>query len=138
MMFLLFGYVLVPVAFVMMVKNYETINWLWLAFLVLSLFIGIAPFVAIAYLVTATETNKNNKSSAPAINEAVTYRSDGSYIVYKAEDTSTALSPGKMAFRVIGGVIAGATIAFGLLFVGVILLFTLAPSVACGGSSKCY
>jgi hypothetical protein len=42
-------------------------------------------------------------------------------------------------FRVIGGVVAGAAMAFGLLIVAVIVLFMMAPSIACGGSSKgCY
>lgn len=133
MSLLIFGYILIPVALIVMFKNYQTVNWLWLGFLIISVFIGVAPFVAIAYLVTAYMAHNKPKAA-----NNVTYHPDGSYTVYKAEETKAAPSPGRMAFRIIGGILAGASIAFGLLIVGVILLFTLAPSVACGGSSKCY
>jgi hypothetical protein len=131
---LIFGYILVPIAFALMLKDYKSTNWLWLGFLIASSFIGVAPFVALAYLIT----NYSSKQKAPQQASSVRYSADGSYTVYTTEDVKTAPSPGKLAFRIVGGVIAGLAMAFGLLIVGVILLFTLAPSVACGGSSKCY
>lgn len=133
------GYALVPVAFVIMVREYRTTNWIWLGLLIGSLFLGIAPFMAIAYLGTAYfQSRKVPTNSSAQAGSSVTYHPDGSYTVYKAVDPVTAPSPGRLAFRIIGGIIAGASMAFGLLVIGVILLFTLAPSVACGGSSKCY
>jgi hypothetical protein len=139
-LFILSGYILALVAFVFMMKNYKTANWLWLGMLVVGLFTGVAPFVAIAYLATMGREGKSrgDKFLSPTAPTKVRYYPDGSYIAYQAEDTKSAPSAAKLAFRIVGGIIAGATIAFGLLIVGVILLFTLAPSVACGGSSKCY
>lgn len=127
------SYILVPIAFVMMLKNYQTTNWLWLGFLLISLPIGVGPFIALAYLfASATGYQKDVSKSSK-----ITYNADGSYTVYKAEDTKAAPSAGRLAFRIVGGLIAGATMAVGLIIVGAILLFTLAPSIACGGSSKC-
>lgn len=121
-----------------MMRNYQHTNWIWLGLLVASIFIGIAPFVAAAYLfVTLSSSKKPKTSTRTKTTTATTYNADGSYTVYKTEDTNVAPSAGQIAFRIVGGLIAGATLAFGLLIVGVILLFTLAPSVACGGSSKC-
>jgi hypothetical protein len=132
MSLLLLSYVLVPIAFVLMMKNYQATNWLWLGFLTVSVFIGIAPFVALAYLVTAFVLDKNNPKQGSSAS-TVTYHPDGSYTVYKVEDTKTAPSAGKLAFRIVGGLIAGAAICFGLLIVGLMLLVT----VSCGGNSKC-
>ena len=126
-------YVFIPIALIVMFKKYRSTNWLWLGFLIISVFIGIAGFVALAYLVTAALTH----SESGVANQKVSYKPDGSYVVYQVADTMTAPSPGRTAFRIVGGILAGASIAFGLLFVGIILLFTLAPSVLCGGSSKC-
>jgi hypothetical protein len=134
MSILVLFYLLVPVAFIVMIKNNKSTNRMWFALIIASLFIGIAPFVAAAYLFTAFKSSNESNGTTSKI----AYNADGSYTLYKVEDTNGAPSPGKTAFRIIGGLVAGLTIAFGLLFVGVILLFTLAPSVACGGSSKCY
>jgi phage shock protein PspC (stress-responsive transcriptional regulator) len=129
------GYILAIVAFIMMMKNYRSTNWLWLGFLVASLFFGVALFVSLAYFITALTTN--NSSGRPK-NGTVVYSPDGSYTVYNANQAQGP-SPGRVAFRVVGGVIAGVAVSFGLLIVGIILLFTMAPDVACGGNSKgCY
>jgi hypothetical protein len=135
MSLLLISYILVPIAFVLMLKDYKTVNWIWLGFLVAGIFIGVAPFIALAYLITNYVSKQKTPQQA---SNSVTYNADGSYTVYKTDAVLTAPSPGKLAFRIVGGIIAGLAMAFGLLIVGVILLFTLAPSVACGGSSKCY
>lgn len=143
MVLLLIGFLLVLMAFALMLKDYghnttsqqNQSNRIWLYFLVISVFIGIAPFVALAYL--ATRHLSKNETSQQRFS-SVTYNADGTYTVYKTDEVKAAPSPGKLAFRIVGGVIAGLVMAFGLLIVGVLLLVTLAPSVACGGSSKCY
>ncbi len=131
-------YLLVPIALIAMFTNYEQINWLWLLFMVIGFFMGIAPFVAGAYLFVSMRRGYKPKPSASLGQDHVEYHNDGSYTVYPAATPQEAYEPGRVAFRVIGGLLAGISIAGGLLFVGVILLFTLLPSVACGGSSKCY
>jgi hypothetical protein len=121
MSLLLISYILVPIALVLMFKNYKTMNWLWLAFLIGSIFIGVAPFVALAYLVTAYITRNKSKQSSTVSNSSVTYNPDGSYTVYKSEDTKKASSPGKVAFKVVGGVLAGLCVVGGMLFIGLII-----------------
>jgi hypothetical protein len=126
---LLLSYILVPIAFFVMLVNYRTTNWLWLGFLVLSTLIGVAPYMALAYLVSVFVLDKSKKPTT----KTTTYHPDGSYTVYKSEDTKSAPSPGKIAFRIIGGLIAGAAVCFGIYLIGIMLLV----SVSCAGSSKC-
>jgi hypothetical protein len=118
MSLLLLGYILVPIAFVVMLKNYKKSNWAWLGILIVSIFLGVAPFVAAGYLASYLFMNKQGSSS----NNSVTYRPDGSYTVYNPTDTKTAPSTGKTAFKIIGGILAGLAITFGLLIVGVFIL----------------
>jgi hypothetical protein len=127
---LLFFYILVPIAFIVMLKNYRTTNWMWLGFLLLGLPLGIAPYVAVAYLVSSLLLGKNKGKSTET---KATYYPDGSYIIYKAEDTQSAPSAGKVAFRIIGGLVAGAALCFGLFIIGIMIFV----SVSCGGNSKC-
>jgi phage shock protein PspC (stress-responsive transcriptional regulator) len=117
MSLLLLAYILVPIAIVVMFKNYKKSNWAWLGILIVSIFLGIAPYVAAAYLATYLFTNKKSKS-----NSGVTYSPDGSYTVYNPTDTKSAPSTGKTAFKIIGGILAGLAVTFGLLIVGVIIL----------------
>jgi hypothetical protein len=127
------SYLLVPVAFIFMMKNYNSTNWIWLGILIASIFLGVAPFVAGGYLVT---TLFFNKKSAVA-NSSVTYKPDGSYTVYAPNDSKSAPSAGKIAFRIVGGIIGGLAIAFGLLIVGILIwISTLPPSTYNGGGSK--
>jgi hypothetical protein len=135
--FLLTSYILVPIALAVMFRNYKPTNWLWAGFLIVSIFCGIAPFVAIAYLITfffsTKPFDKNNKNTRV---KGVTYHPDGSYTVYSSQATKSAPSTGKVAFRVIGGILAGLTMAFGLLLVGIVLLITIFPNLLCPGNSK--
>ena len=135
----LLSYILVPIAFIFMIKDYKHSNWIWLPMMLGGLFLGIGPYIALAYLAMSYKKQTPEKADASGLQtkSAITYHPDGSYTVYQVADTKNAPSAAKIAFRVVGGIIAGASIAVGLLFVGIILLFTLAPSIACGGSSKC-
>lgn len=127
---LVLGYLLVPIALIYMVRNYKSTNWLWAGFLVASVFIGIAPFVAIAYLITLFLSSRSTKRKGDANAKVVkSYNTDGSYVVYDASSVKSAPSTGRVAFKMIGGIVAGITIAFGLLIVGIILLFTLFPQL---------
>ena len=129
------AYLLVPIAYAVWLKNYQTSRMLWLILLSASIFLGISPLVAAVYLFVVYKESRNPQKTAKG---TVAYGPDGSYTVYKVEDTMNAPSAGRTAFKIIGGLIAGLALSFGLLIVGMILLFTLAPSIACGGSSKCY
>lgn len=131
-----FTYLLVPVAFLLMLKDYKKDSWIWLGMLVASGFLGIAQFVALVYI-AVNFRKKHEQSDDKTERQQVIYRPDGSYVTYTPESTKDSPSAGKVAFRIIGGIIAGGALVFGLLFIGIILLFTLAPSIACGGSSKC-
>lgn len=122
-MILLYGAVVW--ALIRMFMNFDNQSWLWLSALVVSLFLGCAPFVGIAYLVVSY--GKSNKSIASSNNSKVVYNTDGSYVVYKSEDTSKAPSTGKVAFKVIVGVVSAALISTGLLIVGVVILLALKP-----------
>lgn len=134
MSLLLASYILVPVAFVVMMINYRPTNWLWLSFLIVSIFVGVAPFLALAYLATVYVLDKDSPKAKPKEStKAITYHPDGSYTVYKSEDAKASASPMKIAFRVVGGIIAGVAICFGLLIVGLLLLV----SASCAGDSKC-
>jgi hypothetical protein len=127
------SYLLVPVAFVLMMKNYSTTNWIWLTILIVSIFLGVAPFVAGAYLVTSLSLNKKG-SSVP---KPITFKSDGSYTVYPPIDPKSVPSTGKTAFRVIGGIIGGLAIAFGLFIVGILIwISSMPPPTVSGGGSK--
>jgi heme/copper-type cytochrome/quinol oxidase subunit 2 len=132
---LVFGYFLIPIALVVMFTAYRPVNWIWFCLLMISLFIGVAPFVAIVYLLVYFRSRKKQGDTSDA-NSRVTYHPDGSYTVYKAANTSSAPSAGKMAFRIVGGILAAASVLFGLLIVAFIIFVVLAPSSACGGSSK--
>ncbi len=127
------SYIMVPIAFIVMMKNYRTTNWLWLGFLLASLLMGIAPFVALAYLLVTAYQNGKGPIIQPAA--GVTYHTDGSYTMYKPTPAQAAPSPGKTAFKVVGGVIAGAAIAFGLLIIGFIILISYTIAT-CPPSSK--
>jgi hypothetical protein len=118
MSLLLLGYILVPIAFVVMLKNYKQSNWIWLGILIISIFLGVAPFVAAGYLVSYLFLNKKGNGGS----NSVSYSPDGSYTVYNPADTKAAPSTGKTAFKIIGGILAGLAITFGLLIVGVIIL----------------
>jgi phage shock protein PspC (stress-responsive transcriptional regulator) len=127
---------LVPIALALMIKYYRTTNWLWLGFILFGLFMGVAPFIAAAYIFV-TLTNVDDPK--PSKITKVAYKPDGTYTLYEVEDTGANYQVSHTVFRVIGGVVAGAAMAFGLLIVAVIVLFMMAPSIACGGSSKgCY
>ena len=67
------------------------------------MFLGVAPFVAGAYVVTYLFYTKKKT----ATNSTVSYRPDGSYTVYAPADAKSAPSVGKTAFKVIGGILAG-------------------------------
>ncbi len=125
-----FGYLLIPVALVVMIMRYRRDNWFWLALLVASLFVGVAPFVAIAYLVTAAWGDKEPRKRSTT---SVTYYPDGSYTVYEANSPKTPRSPAKFAFQLVGGIVAGAVICFGLFVVGSLVFL----AIACSGNSKC-
>lgn len=132
-MILFISYLLVPVAFIHLMKNYQSTNWIWLGVLIASLFIGVAPFVAGACLVTSLFIRQKNSTTT----NSVTYKPDGSYTVYAPIDAKSAPSAGKTAFRVIGGVIGGLAIAFGLLIVGILIWISTMPSPTFnGGGSK--
>lgn len=127
------SYLLVPVAFILMLKNYSKTNWIWLAILIVSIFLGVAPFIAGAYLVTSLFLSKKG-SSAP---KPITFQLDGSYTAYAPTDPKTAPSAGKTAFRVVGGIIGGLAIAFGLLIVGILIwISSMPPPTVSGGGSK--
>jgi vacuolar-type H+-ATPase subunit I/STV1 len=141
-MFVLFAiygmmYLLIPVALFLTIKRHQQTDLIWLGFLIIGIFTGLAPFVAAAYLAVSSKASYN-KQLAASRTSTVKYNADGTYTVYAASETENAVSPTKVAFRIIGGIIGGIVICFGLFVVGIVLLFTLAPSVACGGSSKCY
>ena len=121
----IFLYIFVIVALINMFKNYNKLNWAWLAIMIVGLFFGVAPFIAIAYLIVFNRKNKNNLAST---NKKVVYSQDGSYTVYKPEDTAQAPSNARVAFKVLIGIIFAAMISFGLLIVGVIILFATKPS----------
>jgi hypothetical protein len=125
------GYVLIPIAFVFMLKNYKTKDWIWAILLVPSVFIGIGPFIALAYLVTLCYNEYRRHSNRPVVDRVV-YNRDGSYTVYKA-DSVKSVSPAQSVFKIIGWVIAGIFIVYGLLFVGLMIFM----SIACSGNSKC-
>ena len=87
---LVLGYLLVPIALIYMVRNYKSTNWLWAGFLVASIFIGIAPFVAIAYLITLFLSSRSTKRKGDANAKVVkSYNTDGSYVVYDASSVKS-------------------------------------------------
>ena len=116
MILLLVSYILVPVAIGFMLKSQKQSDLIWFGILGVSFFLGVAPFVAIGYLATYLSSNKGNNSSG------ITYYPDGSYTIYNSADTKNAPSAAKTAFKIIGGILAGLAITFGLLIVGVIIL----------------
>ncbi len=124
------GYVLIPVAFFFMLKNYQRQNWIWAVLLAASIFIGIGPFIALAYIATLCYSQYKSHSNKQV--DQVIYNRDGSYTVYKA-DSARSVSPATAVFRIIGGVVAGIFIVYGLLFVGL----TIFISISCSGNSKC-
>jgi hypothetical protein len=121
----MFIYVFVITALVNMFKNYNKQNWAWLAIMIISIPLGVAPFIAIAYLIVFNRKNKNNLAST---NKGVVYNQDGSYIVYKPEDTAQAPSTARVAFKVLIGIIFATMISYGLLLVGIIILIATKPS----------
>ncbi len=118
-----------------MMKNYDKNNWLWLGLIAIGFLIGIAPLVAIAYLINAVWLEHKDAKQAPN-GDSVTYHPDGSYTVYNMESTKSAPSPAKLAFRIVGGLIIGCVVAYGLFIVGIVVLFILtAPAFNSGSSS---
>lgn len=131
----LWGYILIPVVFFLLLKFYRPINWLWLSLLVAGVFLNIAPLICIVYLLyfyyVRTHTIK-----APAGVNAISYHNDGSYTVYKVEAADKAPSTGKVAFRVVGAILAGLCIMFGLLIVGLFIAFMGMKYSAPAGNGK--
>lgn len=116
-------YVFVVWALIRLFRNYDKQNWVWLAIMFVGLLFGVAPFIAIAYLLVT----RNKSRISATTNNGVVYNTDGSYAVYKAEDTSKAPSAGRVAFKILLSVIFAAMIACGLLIVGVFILIATAP-----------
>jgi len=123
----IFLYVFVITALVNMFKNYNKQNWAWLAIMIIGIPLGVAPFIAIAYLIVFNRKNKNKLAST---NKGVVYNQDGSYTVYKPEDTAQAPSTARVAFKVLIGIMFAAMISFGLLIVGFMILLASQPSGA--------
>lgn len=117
---LIYAYILIPIAFVLMLVKYKPINWLWLGFLIGSLFIGIAPYVALAYIFVfmLTKSNFNNK-------KIIRYNSDGSYTVYPIGNSTRLSSLGKTVFQTIGSIVAGLALLFGLFIAFIIIVLVI-------------
>lgn len=132
------GYLLLPVAFIVMMVKYNKTNWLWLPLLIASIFIGIAPFVALVYLgnVLYLEHKSARGGTQTSSGTATTYHPDGSYTVYKADTTKNAPSPARLAFRIVGGLIAGGVVLYGLFIIGIIVLIALSSSPLNGGGGS--
>ena len=133
MNYIVWGYIFVPIVLVLLFKNYRPTNWIWLVLLFVGFFMGIAPYIAIGYLISyfliekTEEKHENNKGTVTR------YYPDGSYIMYRPDDTPANDSTGKLLFRIFGGLMAGVLLCVGLYIVGIMLFVT----VSCGGNSKC-
>ena len=117
-------YITIPVAFVLLLApgNYRPTNWIWLVILIISLFLGIGPYIAIAYIIYALSTRKTIKNSS------VEYGPDGSYTKYGPGYTKSPPKTGEVALKVFGGILAGVCVAFGLLVIGIfIAILTYKP-----------
>ncbi len=126
------SYVLVIFALVLIFKKYTgKSSMTWLGILIVGIFAGIGPLIAIAYLLAALR-NRNGKleDSRPK----VIYKPDGNYTVYSdSEDTTSTTS--KKVTRLVGGILAGIAITAGLFVVGIIILVITFSSQSSGSKN---
>lgn len=128
--FMFVGYVLVPIALVQMFVKFKVSTPVWFVLLFISLFIGIAPLIALAYLFS----NATYRKKAVAEDHSpIKYNTDGSYVAYKAQGQSDAPSLASTTLHVVGGAIATLAITFGLIIVGFIIFVSVILSANGGG-----